>query len=144
MPTPTYTPLATVTLGTAASSVTFSSIPATYRDLILVVNATTSADGIPSLRFNGDSGNNYSEHGLSSTGSVIGSGATSSFNRGFCGSLATAEQASEIFSSGVIDILDAYATKNRVIRTLFGRRTTSSPYSIGLQSSMYISTAAIT
>jgi hypothetical protein len=75
MPTPTYTPLATVTLGTAASSVTFSSIPATYRDLILVVNATTSADGIPSVRFNGDTGSNYllvGMRGTNTTGSFSG------------------------------------------------------------------------
>ena len=39
MPTPTYPALATVTLGSSASSVTFSSIPATYRDLVLVVQA---------------------------------------------------------------------------------------------------------
>jgi hypothetical protein len=36
MPTPTYTPLATVTLGSTATVITFSSIPATpYRDLII-------------------------------------------------------------------------------------------------------------
>jgi hypothetical protein len=59
MPTPTYTPLATVTLGSSASSVTFSSIPATYRDLILVTDGVTGADAALYLRFNGDSGSNY-------------------------------------------------------------------------------------
>ena len=53
MPQPTYTPLATVTLGASASSVTFSSIPATYRDLILVVNAIDSDTALLGLRFNG-------------------------------------------------------------------------------------------
>jgi hypothetical protein len=49
-----------VTLGTAASSVTFSSIPATYRDLILVANpkATATVNNL-FLRFNADSGFNY-------------------------------------------------------------------------------------
>lgn len=37
MPTATYTPLANITLGSSASSVTFSSIPNTYRDLVVVV-----------------------------------------------------------------------------------------------------------
>jgi hypothetical protein len=59
MPTPTYTPLATVTLGTATSTVTFSSIPATYRDLILVINGTVSSSGAVRIRFNSDSGSNY-------------------------------------------------------------------------------------
>jgi hypothetical protein len=55
-----YIPLATVTLGSAASSVTFSSIPATYRDLVLVVNAknTVGANYNSLARLNGDTGNN--------------------------------------------------------------------------------------
>ena len=61
MPTPTYTALATVTLGSSASSVTFSSIPATYRDLILVVNASIPTEASPRARINGDSGANYSQ-----------------------------------------------------------------------------------
>jgi hypothetical protein len=60
MPTPTYTPLATVTLGSAVSSVTFSSIPATYRDLILVVNGSHSNQSYSRMRINGDTGSNYS------------------------------------------------------------------------------------
>jgi hypothetical protein len=49
MPTPTYTPLANTTLGSSASSVTFSSISGSYRDLILVFNGSASAD--ENLRF---------------------------------------------------------------------------------------------
>jgi len=60
MPTPTYTPLANITLASAASSVTFSSIPATYRDLILVLNGVESANQYIAVRFNSDTGSNYS------------------------------------------------------------------------------------
>ena len=60
MPTPTYTALANITLGTAASSITFSSIPATYRDLVLVVNGTESANQYIAVRYNSDTGSNYS------------------------------------------------------------------------------------
>ena len=60
MPTSTYRPLATVTLGSSASSVTFSSIPATYRDLILVFDGTTTDAADFRLRLNNDSGSNYS------------------------------------------------------------------------------------
>jgi hypothetical protein len=59
MPTPTYIPLATVTLGSADSSVTFSSIPATYRDLILVLNGTRSTTSGVRARANADAGANY-------------------------------------------------------------------------------------
>jgi hypothetical protein len=54
-----YIPLATVTLGSTASSVTFSNIPATYRDLVLVFNGTTAATPDLLLSFNGDTSNIY-------------------------------------------------------------------------------------
>jgi hypothetical protein len=57
----TYEPIATTTLGTAAATITFSSIPATYTDLRLVlVGTSTSATPSINVRFNSDSGNNYS------------------------------------------------------------------------------------
>ena len=61
MPTPTYTPLATVTLGSSAASVTFSSIPGTYRDLILTIAHSKSALTTFRMNFNGDTtSGNYS------------------------------------------------------------------------------------
>jgi hypothetical protein len=60
LPTPTYTALANITLGSSASSITFSSIPATYRDLVLVADYSTSPSSACEIRFNGDTGSNYS------------------------------------------------------------------------------------
>jgi hypothetical protein len=62
MPTATYTALATTTVATAVASITFSSIPATYRDLIIVHNnfGTTNNDSNSNFRFNSDTGSNYS------------------------------------------------------------------------------------
>jgi hypothetical protein len=54
----TYTPIASITLGAATSSVTFSSIPQTYTDLIIVGQG--SAGGDVFVRFNGDSTALYS------------------------------------------------------------------------------------
>ena len=57
----TYTAIATQTLGSTSSLVTFSSIASTYTDLVLVMNgklSTTSAH--IRIRFNGDTGSNYS------------------------------------------------------------------------------------
>jgi hypothetical protein len=58
--TATYVALATITLTGSDSDVTFSSIPGTYRDLVFVMSAATSALSNNRLRFNGDAGNNYS------------------------------------------------------------------------------------
>ena len=81
MPTPTYTPLATVTLGSAAASVTFSSIPATYRDLILVITAQRTGTPVNvGMRFNGDSGSNYTSVYMTGTGSSPATGIVSSTN----------------------------------------------------------------
>ena len=59
----TYEPISTNTLGSATNSVTFSSIPSTYTDLVLVCTGTNSSgfDGIDIRVGNGsvDTGSNY-------------------------------------------------------------------------------------
>lgn len=75
MPT-TYESLATNTLDVAASTVTFSSINASYTDLICVVNGRTTADGIyVNCRLNNDTGNTLSATRL------LGNGSTASSSR---------------------------------------------------------------
>ena len=70
----TYTPIATQTLGSAAASVTFSSISGTYTDLILVVaGQATGAQRNLLLQFNGDTASNYSATILYGDGSSAGS-----------------------------------------------------------------------
>ena len=73
----TYTPIATTTLSSAQASVTFSSISGSYTDLFIVMalEPGSSLDGIR-LRFNSDTGSNYSWtqlYGGASTGSNRGS-----------------------------------------------------------------------
>jgi hypothetical protein len=71
----TYEAIATTTLGSAASSYTFTSIPSTYTDLVLVtsIQATSSGQGLY-LQFNGDTGSNYSYTYLRGNGSTATSG----------------------------------------------------------------------
>jgi hypothetical protein len=67
--------IATTTLGSAASSITFSSITGTYTDLRIVLsNAFTSyALDTAKIRFNGDTGSNYSDTLLTGDGSTASS-----------------------------------------------------------------------
>jgi hypothetical protein len=76
----TYTPIATTTLGSTASSITMSSIPSTYTDLIVTVTTTTTGD--LTWRINSDTGSNYSQtviYGYSAFGSTRVSNQTSHF-----------------------------------------------------------------
>lgn len=71
---PTYEPIATQTLGSSASTVTFSSISSSYTDLVLICNATgSSANQELKLQFNGDTGTNYSHTVLYGDGSSAAS-----------------------------------------------------------------------
>ena len=87
MPTPTYTLIDSVTLGSSATSVTFSSISATGGgDLVLVIDGSTGGAADLLLRFNSDSGANYSKvYALAYSGGPLSgsaSGATSIGNIG--------------------------------------------------------------
>ena len=69
----TYTPLATTTLGSASNTVTFSSIPSTYTDLIIVTDAGASVISEVDLRVGNssvDTGSNYSVTKLTGDGST--------------------------------------------------------------------------
>ena len=74
----TYEKIATTTLGSAAASVTFSSIPQGYTDLVLVVTGGASTDANLRCQVNSDTGSNYSRTNVGGTGtSVISSRLTS-------------------------------------------------------------------
>jgi hypothetical protein len=112
--TDTYRPLATVTLGSSASSVTFSSIPATYRDLILVCTArSTRADTLDflALRLNGDTGANYNSvfmFGDPSNGTNSGSSANSTFHADVV--IPAASASAGTFAVGTFQFMDYSAT----------------------------------
>jgi len=73
----TYEKIATTTLSSLQSEITFSSIPATYTDIVLIFNGVRGSgpDLDLCLRFNGDTGNNYSNT------TVRGEGTTASSSR---------------------------------------------------------------
>lgn len=79
----TYEKIASNTVtGSAVSTITFSSIPSTYTDLVIVVNAQETTANYGLWRCNNDSGNNYSRIYLLYNGTSILT-ATQSSNSSF-------------------------------------------------------------
>lgn len=69
----TYVPIATQTLGSAVATVTFSSIPSSYTDLVLISNAASTGTSIYNtyVQFNADtSGTSYSSTVLEGNGTA--------------------------------------------------------------------------
>jgi len=77
MPSPTYKAIATTTVGAGGSAaITFSSIPSTYTDLLIKISLRGSYSVqaySASLRFNSDTGNNYTTLSLYGSGTTFGS-----------------------------------------------------------------------
>ena len=76
MPTATYIALANATASGSQSTITFSSIPATYRDLVLVVEGSVPSASDIYVQFNG-SGSGYSFVQMAGNGSSASSSAGS-------------------------------------------------------------------
>lgn len=117
MPTNTYTPLANLTLGSAAASVTFSSISQAYRDLILVVDGTVGSAALLGLQFNSDTGSNYSYiRALGYSGGTASSAGTDTFTS-YAGVIGTSQ------SVGTFNIMDYSASdkhKSVLVRSMSG------------------------
>lgn len=119
-----YDALATVTLSANTTSITFTGIPGGYKHLQIrgIANSSSGSEDNQVLRFNGDSGNNYSQHLLYGNGSS----AFSSGNPSSSIPYPSLPGTSGNFTASVIDILDyASTTKNKTVRILGGWETNS-------------------
>jgi len=73
----TYEPISTQTVGTAVATITFTSIPQTYTDLVFVGSTYYSASVAMVVRFNNDSTSNYSYTILGGSTAAPGNGSYS-------------------------------------------------------------------
>jgi hypothetical protein len=78
----TYSTIETKSITGNPTSVTFTSIPSTYTDLVVVISAALSSTNDIGIRFNGDTGTNYSRTILYGTGSAAGSVTGGGANQG--------------------------------------------------------------
>ena len=135
----TYTPIASITLGAAAASVTFSSIPQTYTDLVLVsTNATASSGYLFSVRVNGDSATNYSSTRLLGNGTTASSGREANYTFGFAGSVYSS---SDPIGNAIVNFMNY---SNTTTYKTFLMRTNTANANTSLSASLWRSTAAIT
>lgn len=149
-----YESIATFTVGAGgSSSIDFTSIAGTYSHLQLrvMMRSTTVAAGTDDmwLRFNSDTGSNYSRHVLQGDGTSATAGANTTQTRiPFGNSIPRASSAANVFGVAVIDILDYTSTnKNKTVRGLYGsnENTTSTNFRVALNSGLWYATpAAIT
>lgn len=135
--------IATATGTGSSGTITFSSIPSTYKSLQLRFNSVT-ADVI-FFQFNGDTGTNYTFHNVTGSNGTIytGGGTANNYvysNAGWYGSNGTAPEV------GIMDINDyAISTKNKTVRIFTGTdRNVATTGQVSLVSSLWLNTAAIT
>lgn len=141
--------IATTTVGAGGTAtVTFSSIPSTYTHLqIRGLQRTSNTSGgnwTVNLRFNGDTGSNYTYHGLRGDGSsaIAYAGANQTISL----SIISGDDANTSLGWGVgyTDILDyANTNKYKTVRTLTGFEENGSGM-VELTSGLWLSTSAIT
>jgi hypothetical protein len=136
--TPTKVPLATTTLSSAGTGVTFSSISADYTDLKLVISgAGATANITPRFRFNSNTATTYYSF-TTLTGDGTTAASTRSSNSGYLTLPAWVTTA----STGVV-ILDIFSYSNsttyKTCLMTQGSATTSAARYVG----MYRQTAAI-
>jgi hypothetical protein len=69
----TYSPIASQTLTSSVSSVAFTNIPQYFTDLIIIEDGNSTGSTNINMRFNNDSGSNYSRTRMYGDGSGVGS-----------------------------------------------------------------------
>lgn len=146
-----YESIATTTVGSGGTStITFSSIPSTYKHLqirYIARDVSSTNDGNSAvLRFNSDSGTNYVRHYMLGDGASVPVGAVQNLTGIDGGLIQGGGGAASCFSAGVIDILDYTSTsKYKTVRSLSGNNTntTSAVNYVEFESGLWLNTNAI-
>ena len=138
-----YESIATTTLTTTASSITFSSIPTTYQHLQIRLSAASSTSQDIFFQLNGDTGSNYTKHFMYGTGASAAAGSTVPSTSGSLGYI-SANTDTNIFGTAVFDLLDyANTNKYKTSRSLTGYDNNGAGLLV-LYSSLWQNTAAVT
>jgi hypothetical protein len=134
----TYEKIQSTTLGTATATITFSSIPATYTDIRVVLTCTGSGTIYPNARLNNDASALYS------VTSLLGNGSTASSWSG-TGNDNLAMTFNGISSTPAMYTLDIFSYAGSTFKTILGTESADNNGSGDVQRlvNLYRSTTAI-
>lgn len=153
-----YESIATATGTGSSGEIVFSSIPSTFKHLQIRFIAkdtwTTDADvGDILIRFNSDTGSNYSRHSLTGNGTTAAAAGSASQNGVYIRRCLPTNKSTlaNMMGVGIVDVLDYTSTViNKTARAISGTDTNGTTLSgvgndgIALSSSVWLSTSAIT
>lgn len=143
-----YESIATVSVGAGGqSTISFTSIPSTYKHLqvrILAATTTAAGDGAYfNIRFNSDSGSNYSYHDLFGNGASVTSSGLAT-QTAIYGQRISELNLTNIFGGVIMDILDySSVNKNKTLRSLGGYDANGSGSIYEISGAWYNSSTAI-
>jgi hypothetical protein len=128
--TNSYESIATVTVSSNQATISFTSIPSTFKHLqirgIARTNTGTSLQDVR-IRFNSDTASNYSSHKLYGDGTGAYASGNASQTSGFSGLAVDGGIGASFISASVIDILDyTSTTKAKTVRVLSGNDSNTS------------------
>lgn len=143
----TYTLISSNVLSASAASVTFSSIPSTYTDLVLRMSVRTDRASQPTdgLRgtLNNDTTSNYSNTYLEGSGSAASSSATGTFTRLWLGNCNASTSTTSTFSS-VEFYLPSYAGSTaKPASTFLAQENNATAATLDVVANLGLSTSAV-
>jgi hypothetical protein len=146
MPT-TYTLISSNVLTSTQTSVVFSSIPATYTDLVLkcsIRDNDTGSSATARIRFNGSSATNYSLTRLTGNGASASSGRSSSQAEIDIGEVNGGASTSNTFSNYEIYIPSYQAAQNKPIGIFGAQENNATTAYVENRAGLWRLTSAIT
>lgn len=144
----TYTLIASNTLGSDTASITFSSIPGTYTDLVLrcSVRGTRVSNTVDIFyaEFNGDTATNYSNTDLTGTGSAAASARASSNTVARLGYIPASTSTADTFSNTEVYIPSYTVAQNKPNSNFGVQENNNATAYIEVNANLWRNTAAIT
>jgi hypothetical protein len=143
----TYTLIASNVLSSSAASVTFSAIPATYTDLVVRCSIRTNqavVNPAAVIRFNGDTGSNYSYTVLEGSGSAASSARSTPAGFMNIGRYNGSTSTSNVFGSGEVYIPSYTVAQNKPVSAVGMGEDNATTASMAANAGLWLNTAAIT